>query len=166
MRTFRLIIGICITVILSMQSVSGQSRREREQKTEQAVKAVIDANHYIINVNYASLPKAGSVNLTSNYSLEIKNDSVFSHLPYFGRAYTVPYGGGGGLIFKESLINYTREYSKKKRVKITFTVKNNEDTYRYFITVFFNGSTSIHVNSTNRQPISFDGTLKLPADLD
>ncbi len=28
--------------------------------------------------------RGGSRNLTTNYTLEIRNDSVFSYLPYFG----------------------------------------------------------------------------------
>ena len=43
--------------------------------------------------------KGRSRALTSDYSIEIRNDSVFSYLPYFGVAYNVPYGGGKGLIF-------------------------------------------------------------------
>jgi len=37
--------------------------------------------------------------LTSPYSVEIRNDSIISHLPYYGRAYSIPYGGGDSSFF-------------------------------------------------------------------
>ena len=60
--------------------------------------------------------KGGSKHLTSDYSLEIRNDSVYSYLPYFGVAYNVPYGGGKGLNFSAPLSEYTSTYSKKREM--------------------------------------------------
>lgn len=37
-----------------------------------------------------------TVYLTSPYSVKISNDSAYIELPYFGVAYSVPYGGGEG----------------------------------------------------------------------
>lgn len=59
--------------------------------------------------------KGRSRALTSDYSIEIRNDSVFSYLPYFGVAYNVPYGGGKGLIFNAPITGYRKESLKKEK---------------------------------------------------
>ena len=65
------------------------------------VREIVDSGRIKIDVDRA-VPMAGrSVNLTSPYSLEIHGDSILSYLPYFGRAYSAPYGGGEGLTLKK-----------------------------------------------------------------
>ena len=76
------------------------------------------------------LPMKGrSRSLTSNYSVEVRNDSVFSYLPYFGEAYNIPYGGGKGLIFNAPISQYQTKHLKKGKVQINFKVNNEEDKY-------------------------------------
>ena len=95
----------------------------------------------------------------SLYSLEIRNDSVISYLPYYGRAYSIPYGGGNGLNFKAPLKEYNMKLDKKGNSVITFTARNPEDKFDFRVKVYSNGSTSIDVNMQNRQSISFQGEL-------
>ncbi len=49
-------------------------------------------SYFLLNMRGRSIP------LTSLYSLEIRNDSVISYLPYYGRAYSIPYGGATDFI--------------------------------------------------------------------
>ncbi len=102
-----------------------------------------------------------SVNLTSPYSITVKNDSVISSLPYFGRAYHVPYGGGNGLQFKAPLTSYETDFNKRGAGLIKMKTTNNEDTYTFTITVQTNGSAYVTVNMHNRQTISYDGELDM-----
>ena len=105
-----------------------------------------------------------SVQRSSLYSLKIKNDSVFSYLPYYGRAYSVPYGGGKGLDFKAPLKEYSMKLDKKGDAQIEFKARTPEDNFEYNVTVFSNGSASISVTMQNRQSISFQGDLDLNLD--
>lgn len=105
--------------------------------------------------------KGGSKHLTSNYSVEVRNDSIYSYLPYFGVAYNIPYGGGKGLNFNAPISEYTTEYSKKGNAKITLRLRNDEDNYIYNITVYPNGMSDIQVTPTNRQSISFSGEMDI-----
>ena len=59
-----------------------------------------------------------NITLSTPYPLEIRNDSVFSYLPYYGRAYSVPYGGGSGLIFNAPLKEYTMDLDNKGKAVI------------------------------------------------
>lgn len=145
----------------SMIPITAQNKKEKKQQREQAVREAVDAKAYKINVDRVMPMKGGSKHLTSNYSLEIRNDSVYSYLPYFGVAYNVPYGGGKGLNFSAPLSEYTSTYSKKGNAKITLEVRNEEDNYLYNITIYPNGSSNIQVTPTNRQSISFSGEIDL-----
>ena len=120
---------------------------------------LIVSENYKIDVNTAMPMRGRSIPLTSLYSLEIRNDSVISYLPYYGRAYSIPYGGGNGLNFKAPLKEYNMKLDKKGNSVITFTARNPEDKFDFRVKVYSNGSTSIDVNMQNRQSISFQGEL-------
>lgn len=160
MKTSRLILSGLFFLIIT-QPVMAQSRNEKKAQTERAVKEAIVAKQYKISVNYMQPMRGGSRALTSDYSLEVRNDSVFSYLPYFGVGYSIPYGGGKGLIFKAPISEYETEYLKKGKAGISFKTANEEDKYEYRLTIYPNGSTSIHVQPTNRQAISFSGDMNI-----
>jgi hypothetical protein len=106
-------------------------------------------------------PQGGrSINLTTNPNyLRFKNDSIYSEMPYFGRAYAgVAYGSGGGLSFKGPIKEHSITKSKKNFV-IKGQVKDNSDYYSVVLTVFFNGSASLVINSNNRDSISYNGEV-------
>ena len=161
MKANKLFILAVLLISGSMTPVMAQTKKEKKQQTEQAVREAIDAKRYKIDVNRVMPMKGGSKHLTSDYSLEIRNDSIYSYLPYFGVAYTIPYGGGKGLNFNAPLSEYTSEYSKKGNARITLKVRNEEDNYIYNITIYPNGTSSIQVTPTNRQSISFSGEMDI-----
>lgn len=158
MKTSKLILLLFIGV-LAIQPVKAQNRSERKAFIEREVKEAVNSKQYKINVNHMLPMKGRSRSLTSNYSVEVRNDSVFSYLPYFGEAYNVPYGGGKGLIFNAPISQYQTKHLKKGKVQINFKVNNEEDKYGYNLTIYPNGSTSIHIQPTNRQAISFMGEM-------
>ena len=131
MKTNKLILLglICLTVAMP---TTAQNRNEKKERTERAVKEAIAAKQYKINVDRMQPMRGGSRNLTTNYTLEIRNDSVFSYLPYFGVAY---------------------------KIQIDFKTRSDEDNYEYRLTIFPDGSTSIHVQPMNKQSISFTGEM-------
>lgn len=103
--------------------------------------------------------RGGSKNVTSNYSVEVRNDSLYSYLPYFGRAFHVPYGGGKGLNFSEPIGSYRESTIKKGRQHIEINVRNDEDSYLYVIDVFDNGNSDIEVRAQQRERISYSGEM-------
>ena len=161
MKANKLFILAVLLICGSMTPVIAQTKKEKKQQTEQAVREAIDAKRYKIDVNRVMPMRGGSKHLTSDYSLEIRNDSIYSYLPYFGVAYTIPYGGGKGLNFNAPLSEYTSEYSKKGNARITLKVRNEEDNYIYNITIYPNGTSNIQVTPTNRQSISFSGEMDI-----
>ena len=125
------LILLCLSGMFAMQSATAQSRSEKKAQTERNVREAI------------------------------RNDSVFSYLPYFGVAYNVPYGGGKGLIFNAPITGYRKESLKKGKTRIDFKTGNEEDKYEYSLTIYSDGSANIHIQPMNRQAISYSGELDI-----
>ena len=159
MRTKKQIFMLLLALLVGIPTLSAQSKKEKKEQKKETVKKLIESENYKIDVNTAMPMRGRSVPLPSSYSLEIRNDSVISYLPYYGRAYSIPYGGGDGLNFKAVLKEYSMEMDKKGNAVIEFIARNPEDRYEYRVKVFPNGSASIDVNMQNRQSISFQGEL-------
>ena len=152
MRLTRLVGFLGIVLFCAGQSLFAQSKQERKEQKERVVREIVDS----------AVPMAGrSVNLTSPYSLEIHGDSILSYLPYFGRAYSAPYGGGEGLTFKEVATEKEQTSEKKGSSEIKFRVKTKEDVYMFRVEVYPNGSVTINVTPVNKQAITFYGDVAL-----
>ena len=160
MKTSKLILWGLICMIAAMPAFA-QSRSEKKARIERAVKEAVDSKTYEVNVDRMHPIKGGSRTLTTNYSLKVRNDSVYSYLPYFGVAYSIPYGGGKGMIFNEPLTDYTTKKLKKGKVQVAFQTRSEGDNYEYSLTIYPNGSTTINVQATNRQSISYTGEMDI-----
>lgn len=139
--------------------LQAQTKQEKREQKEKAIMEWIDNGHFTVSVDRA-LPMGGrSVPLTTLYSLELRRDSVFSYLPYFGRAYTAPYGGRNSMDFAEPLTDYVCTYTKKGAVVIQFKAKTNDDNFTFRLQIYPNGSTTIQVTPVNRQSITYYGEI-------
>lgn len=139
-----------------------QSKKERRKQKELRVKEIIESENYKIDVTTAYPRRGRMIPLTSLYSLEIRNDSVFSQLPYFGRAYSIPYGGGSGLMFKAPIEKYQMIYNKRGVAKAELTARSEEDKIKFYFTVYPDGSSNIDATMQQRESIRFSGELVVP----
>lgn len=160
MKTNKCIIILMLLAISGLSDVYAQSKKEIKEQREQAIKEQIVSENYKINVNTAYPRRGRTIHLSSPYSLEIRNDSVISYLPFYGRAYSIPYGGGEGLIFKAPLDEYNMEMNKKGTAKVKFIARSIEDRFTFNLVLYSNGSASINVNMQNRESISFSGEIE------
>ena len=164
MKTRKCIILLMLLIIgTGVCTLQAQSRKEKKEQKEQTVKELIESGNFRIDVSTAYPRRGHMIPLTSVYSVVVRNDSVFSQLPYFGRAYSIPYGGGQGLMFKAPIDKYNMVMGKRRAAKINFTARNSEDQFKFRITIYSNGSSSIDVDMQHRESISFSGDLILPA---
>ena len=161
MKAIRIIFSLLLIMAISIPTLSAQTKKEKKELKKQAVEKLITSGKYKIDVNRALTARGRSVMLTSPYSVEIRNDSIISHLPYYGRAYSIPYGGGEGLNFKAPLTDYKLDWDKKGTAKIKFTARSTEDKFDFDIDIFSNGSSTIFVNMQNRQSINFQGEVDM-----
>lgn len=151
-------------LMVSIQAVDAQklSKKERKEQKAAEVKELINSGEYVFVANSA-MPMAGRrIDLTSNYDLKIKGNHVEAWLPYFGRAYSAPYGGGeGGIKFKEDVEDINVEFiEKKKSYTIDLEAKTDVDTYVMSLSVGLSGFATLNVVSNNRQSISYYGLIE------
>lgn len=140
---------------------SAEERAARAAEQAAKVTKALEARDYKIAVNRMYPMKGSSKSVSYGYSVEVRNDSLISYLPYFGGAYNVPYGGGKGLNFSERIGSYRESQKNNGERQIEINVTNEEDTYIYLIKVFSNGNSSIDVTSRQRDHISYSGELEV-----
>ena len=157
-------IMVVVSVLMGslLMACSTMTKAEREaKKAEQArmVKEALDKRHYKIDINMMYARRFGSKNVTSNWSLEVKGDTLVSYLPYIGVAYEASFGSNSGLNFTVPISNYEDEGFKKGKRMIRLRVKNEDDLLDYQLEVMDNGNTSIDVMSRKREGISYSGQM-------
>ena len=139
---------------------TSEERAARAAEQAAKVKAALTARNYKIGIDHMYPMKGGAKNVSYGYSVEVRNDSLISYLPYIGRAYNVPYGGGKGLNFDAPIESYQEAQMKNGQWQIEIGLKNDEDTYHYTIKVFDNGNASIDVQPRQRERISYSGQME------
>ncbi|WP_321373504.1 DUF4251 domain-containing protein [uncultured Draconibacterium sp.] len=155
-----LILAIVVTNAQDEKLSRKERKAQREAKLTEQTKQIIEANAWQFDAT-RMLPSSGkSRNLTTAYSVVLKDNEVDSYLPYFGRAYAAEYGSSDSpMTFKSPVENLSVEDGKKGGYIIKFSAKNKNDRVDYTFNVSSTGSTSLSVNSTNRQHISYHGDL-------
>jgi hypothetical protein len=153
------ILTLLLLMVVLGGCVSSEERAAQKAEFSRKVKAALDKRAYKISINRMLPMQGASRSVSYGYSVTVKNDSLFSYLPYFGRAYDVPYGGGKGLSFDAPIGHYHETQSNNGSRQIDIELKNEEDNYTYHITVFDNGSSSIDVQARKRERISYNGDI-------
>ena len=147
-----------MTGLVLVSCATQEERAARKAELAKNVTAALNARKYKIDIT-RMIPSKGPSKSVSSYSIEVRNDSLISYLPYIGRAYSVPYGGGNGLNFAAPISNYKESTKKNGMREIEISVTNSEDSYVYTLGVFDNGSSSLDVQSRQREQISYTGDM-------
>ena len=156
MKTFiTTLLFACSAMVTLSGCATAEERAARAAEQALKVKTALTQRRYKIDVNRMYPMNGNSRNVSYGYSVEVRNDTLISYLPYFGRAYNVPYGGGKGLNFSERIGSYHETQQSNGARLIDIELKNDEDIYQYTIKVFDNGNSSIDVQSRQRDPISY-----------
>lgn len=154
----------CTAIILLLLMGSCATNKElREQQQQLRSKYVVESvtnKHFTLNISQMYPMQGASKVVTSDFFLQLKGDTLVSYLPYFGRAYAIPYGGGKGLSFTDKVRDYQSERKKEDKMNISFTIVNDEDTYLYYIDIYDNGKANIRVIPRERDRISYDAEME------
>ena len=152
-----------VFALLAMVILSGcataEERAARAAERAAKVKTALTERNYKIGIEHMYPMKGSAKSVSPDYSVEVRNDSLFSYLPYIGRAYQIPYGGGKGLNFSERIDSYQESQKKNGQRRIEISIKNEEDTYLYAIDVWDNGSSQIDVLPRQRERITYSGEM-------
>ncbi|HVZ95561.1 MAG TPA: DUF4251 domain-containing protein [Chitinophagaceae bacterium] len=146
---------IFLAAVLSVKHISGQKTTKREDTT--TIENGIKNKRFIFYAQTALPMRMTSRNLTTDYEVKVAGDTLISSLPYFGRAYKAEIGSvDSPLDFTSTAFSYTVSAYKKNGWNVVINVKDREG-LTYSFTLFNNGSASLNVTSTSRDPISFRG---------
>lgn len=148
----------------SCATVKDKAQRLAEERRDMArLSDSLSARTLTIDFDYVIPQRMPPHHLTSNYSVRIQGDSVASYLPFFGVAYDTDFSNQdrSPLDFQERLSAYDVAQPKANRFDVTLVTRRNRETLIYRIEMFSNGHATLHVNSSSREGISFNGTAKL-----
>jgi|SRR5689334_15715599 len=147
-------IAALASVILAFSFMAGAQKKDPAK-----VKAMVESKNFVFVADYVNPQSMRSRSLTtSDYDLTIKPGEVISYLPYFGRAYSAPINGEGGIKFTSKDFEYKLVKAKAHSWDISIKPRD-ADVQEMYLTVFDNGTASLNVNSNNRQSISYRGYI-------
>ena len=158
-----ILIFLIPSVIVNAQDNTQKTRKERkaemEAKKAEKIKSLLDEKTFIFNATHVLPMGGGSKYLNYDYDVTIKNDTVVSYLPFFGRAYHVEYGARNlGFDFTQPIEEYTMK-KENNGYMIKVKTKNGLDQISFSFHISELGYTTLNVNSTNRQGISYYGMI-------
>lgn len=157
-------ISLCLLILSGgMASLSAQNRSARKaQFAEQVTKQVNDQDFYLDITLVQPVGLATFTPSRGQYFLSVRDEQVSLYLPYVGRGYDVPYGGGPTLRFTSPLEHYEVQPGKKGSSTITLSAQNEYDRTVYMtLTVYPNGSAYLRVRVDGLQMIGYSGQLDL-----
>ncbi|MHB9054946.1 MAG: DUF4251 domain-containing protein [Paludibacteraceae bacterium] len=101
--------------------------------------------------------------LNSYYDVKLTNDTVYSHLPYFGVAYQAPWDPSESpLSFISTKFDYKVTPGKRSGSWIIYVnMVDKRNPLKYIFTIWENGTGNLVVWDFSRQSISFRGKLEL-----
>lgn len=160
-----------LIIIFMLQLILFVGCKAKELTPEQQVKAEkyaekIEKPYFTFSAVNAQPMGGRTINLTSDYELKVSGDTVQAYLPYFGRAYTAPMNtSDNGIRFTSTDFKYTSE--KKKNGTYEITIEPNDVDKNIMLrglilrlSTGVSGYGTLSVQSTNRQSISFYGTIE------
>ena len=137
------------------------SKEQMEALRTNEVKQRLHDRHYKVLVDMMSPNRFMPRTLVHEWGISIHNDTIDCYLPYFGRAYNIPYGGGLGLDFTTRMTSYRAKRTDKSQTYIVINAPNEEDRYQFDLSVFDNRTAYLNVYKQNREPIRYSGHIKL-----
>lgn len=106
--------------------------------------------------------KGGTRQLNPGYTVLVKGDTLICYLPYFGRVYQPSFGtSDAGLDFTSTQFDYQTKVRKKGGWDVKMKTKDLTKQRQLSMTIFQNGTASLTVISSDRESISFLGSLKM-----
>jgi hypothetical protein len=152
-----LIAGIFISFFLIGCSAS----KKFEKLTSNDIKSMIDSSRFVFEADRVNPLRGRTRYLTSTYDVTVKKDSVESFLPYFGRAYQAPMDPSkGGIQFTSTDFSYNTEAKGDNGWDVVIKPEDYNEVQEMRFSIFNNGSASLNVMSTHRDPISFTGHIE------
>lgn len=157
---FFAILALCLASCAATKSTA--QKKAEQTRMESAIEDSIQARSLMVTFDYVNPMGFPPHYLTTEYSIRINGDSISSYLPYFGRAYSSDYGSTESpLAFEGHITQFSITKGRKHDYTIIIETRKGQELLVYTLTIFNNGKTSLAVTSNSREPINFDGEVRL-----
>jgi hypothetical protein len=156
-------IGIFIlsTLFLAFTGFQPNDRKEKRLQKGKEMYKLIEAGHFRFVASSARSNLGNFNNLGANYDLIFDSLKLKAYLPYYGRAYSVPYGGSGGVKFDLTAGKIEKVWNEKKKIySITTEVSDSQDSYLIYLTAGLSGYADLKITFQNRQMINYYGVIE------
>lgn len=150
---------IIMLLVLFYGTTFGQSTAKDSKSEKSAlVKQMVNDRTFVFRAQFA-LPMGGSsIQLTSEYDVSLKKDTLVCFLPYYGRAYSAPMNPSeGGIQFTSTDFQYSVSNKKKRGWDVVIKPRDAKGVQQLTFYISESGYGSLQVTDNNRQPISFNG---------
>ena len=123
--------------------------------------SLLNIREFVFVAESASPMRQKVRHFTSPYDVKLTGDSLISYLPYFGSAYQAPMDPTNiGIQFTSTNFDYNVSAGKNNRWYIAIRPHDASGVQQFNFDIFSNGSATLNVTSTNRDPISFRGRIE------
>lgn len=158
---FFTVITLMLMACGSTNKLSKEAKEREDMERAEAIKALLESQEYFVMVGSMRPLSAPTISVSQGQKMIVRDGMVTCYLPYVGSGQNVGYGASGykALNFSSALIDYKVEYPKSDRARVTFSVDNGDDHYRFHVEVFMNGKTTIDVYPRGRDAISYSGAF-------
>lgn len=160
--TFLMILSVTLIFAQDKKSKK-QLKADRKAQKIQLIKSGIDNKTFVFKA-YSVVPKNEKTKaLISDFGIEVRSDSIYSYMPYYGNTYSRDYAS-----FKDSPMGFMQPMESYKRVKtkkgydVDIRVKNVNDIIDLAFHISKTGDATVVASSINRQSISYMGEIFVP----
>lgn len=157
---------IVIFVLATLVSCNSAKMAERAKANQDSIANWWQNKNFVFHATSAQPMSGRNINLTTDYTFEMRNDSIIAWLPYFGRGFVAPMNpSDGGIKFATNNYAIKDEKQEKKMYKMTIIPKglnvfqNTKDVQQLWLSIGNDGYGSLQIQSMNQTPISYYGYL-------
>lgn len=159
MKTFSKL--VIITLLLGLTGFREVDKREIKARQRLEMAQLIQSGHFRFVARSANSNLGNFDNLSSNYDMIFDSLKIKAYLPYYGRAYSAPYGGSGGVKFDLTAKKIENVYNERKKMfMISTELEDSDESYAIFLNTGLDGYADLKIIFRNRQWISYNGMIE------
>jgi hypothetical protein len=149
-----------LALIIPLLFFSCTSSKKVVQLNGDDVRNMVDSSRFDFIAERVNPLRGSTRYLTSPYDVIVKKDSVVCYLPFFGRAYQAPVDlSKGGIEFTSTNFSY-QSNSKDQSWDVLIKPNDYQNVQQLLFNISANGTATLNVVNTNRDPISFYGYIQ------
>ncbi len=147
-------------VFCGLESHAQSATEQKKDDLYLQLKSMVEARQFRFRAMSATSQGGRTVQLGTEYYLQLKKDSLSADLPYYGRSYAAAFPGTDqGNRFETKKFSYKSDSTDKKGWEIVIQTRDLPNANKIFISIGGGGYSTVQITSANRSPISYYGNI-------